>query len=174
MNASDTLRKWCLGVALCAFVGCGGEAPKSPAKTAKTASTADVHDHPSHGPHKGDLIELGSEEYHLEVVHDDAAETVTIYTLDAKAQVAVPIEATTLLVHAKRAGKPVQVEVAAVRQESDPAGKSSRFVAGKETGLGALLDEKGAEPKIAVVIDGKSFVGKVEHDHDDEHEKDHK
>mgnify|MGYP006188166609 CR=1 FL=1 len=27
------------------------------------------HAHPSHGPHGGDLIELGNEEYHAELVH---------------------------------------------------------------------------------------------------------
>ena len=29
----------------------------------------DGHAHPTHGPHGGDLIELGNEEYHAELVH---------------------------------------------------------------------------------------------------------
>ncbi len=53
----------------------------------------DSHDHESnpaaasghaeHGPHGGELIELGDHVAHLEVVHDDDSGTITLYSLDA-------------------------------------------------------------------------------------------
>ena len=39
------------------------------------------HAHPSEGPHHGALIELGKEDYHAEIVHDEKTDTVTIYIL---------------------------------------------------------------------------------------------
>ena len=54
-------------------------------------ATVDVHAHPSEGPHHGTLVELGNEEFHAEVVHDD--KSVTVYVLDAGATKAVPIDA---------------------------------------------------------------------------------
>ncbi len=47
-------------------------------------ATVDVHSHPTEGPHHGTLIELGKEEYHAELVHDD--KMVTIYILDSAAK----------------------------------------------------------------------------------------
>jgi len=54
------------------------------ASTAEDAHEhADAHAHASGGPHGGSMLELG--EYHAELVHDDAAGTVTVYILDGAA-----------------------------------------------------------------------------------------
>ena len=47
-------------------------------------------EHPTEGPHHGDLIELGDEAFHAELVHDES-DTVTIYILDSSAQDEVSI-----------------------------------------------------------------------------------
>ena len=49
----------------------------------------DGHAHPEHGPNGGELFELGAEEYHAELLHDDDAQTVTINLLDSAAKEAV-------------------------------------------------------------------------------------
>ncbi|WP_339744139.1 hypothetical protein [uncultured Rubinisphaera sp.] len=129
------------------------------------------HAHPSEGPHHGSLIELGNEEYHAELVHDDEAGTVTIYVLNAAATEAVPIEATEVTINAKHDGTPEQFKLAATPDANDPEGKSSKFVS-SDAELAAHLDEEGAEPTLVLMINGKSFRGTVAHDHDD-HDHDH-
>ncbi len=66
-------------------------------------ATVDAHDHSSEGPHHGTLVELGKEEYHAEVVH--AGDVVTVYILDARAEKAVPIEATEVTINVLHDGK---------------------------------------------------------------------
>ena len=65
--------------------------------------TEDAHGHPSEGPHNGTLVELGNEEFHVEIVHD--AESVTVYVLDAAAKVAVPIDAADISINLMQHGE---------------------------------------------------------------------
>ena len=60
------------------------------------------HDHPTAGPHHGALVELGAEEFHAEVVHDDTAGVLTVYLLDAKAKEAAKSESAEILINVKR------------------------------------------------------------------------
>jgi hypothetical protein len=55
-------------------------------------------EHPTEGPHGGHLIELGNEEYHAELLHDEKTHTVTIHLFAgaAKEPAAVPLEEITL------------------------------------------------------------------------------
>ena len=111
----------------------------------------DHHDHPSEGPHHGSLIELGNEEYHAELVHDDEAETVTIYILDGAAKNTVPIEATKIMVNLKHDGKPEQFQLTAAADEGDLEGKSSRFISDDKE-LAGHLDEDEVDARIVVTI----------------------
>lgn len=160
---------------LSAIPGCGSASDSGKPKevTGGPPSTVPLteHDHPSEGPHHGSLIELGNEEYHAELVHDEKAGTVTIYILDSKAEKAVPIEAAELMINLKHDGQPEQFPLKAEPQEGDPADKSSRFVS-KDAELGEDLDHKGADPQLSVNIDGKSYIGKIAHDHDHAHKHD--
>lgn len=170
------------------FVGCQDRAaaPKKDAEPdakaakvdgAKGAAKDDDHDHghehPTAGPHGGELIELGDEEYHAELVHDDKADEVTLYILDAKAKNAVPIEAKELVINLKHDGKPEQHKLAAAPLESDGAGKSSRFVAKGNADLNEDLEHHDAEARLQVTINGASFTGKIEHHHEEGDHKDH-
>ena len=89
------------------------------------SAPAHAHAHPAEGPHHGTLIELGREDYHAELVHDDKADTVTIYILDAAATEAVPIAAAPLLLNVRAGGTAQQFPLAAKPQSTDPAGSSS-------------------------------------------------
>lgn len=152
--------------------GCSNDNSKGP-ETADPPNTMDSHDdhaghaHPSEGPHHGDLIELGNEEYHAEILHDEDAGTVTIYVLNGAATEQVPIEATEVTINAKHDGKPEQFTLTASPDTNDPQGKSSRFVSNDEE-LAHHLDEEGADPRLVLTINGKSYRGTISHDHDHE------
>jgi len=128
------------------------------------------HAHPSEGPHHGDLVELGNEEFHAEVVHGEAG-SVTVYILDSAAQVAVPIDATELTINVSHDGKAEQFKLAAERDASDPEAKSSRFTI-KDEELASDLDSHDATARLVVSINGKSYSGKIEHQHEGEHAHD--
>jgi hypothetical protein len=151
-----------------AFAGCSDTATET-TDTTETVSemppaTIDTaHAHPSEGPHHGSLIELGAEEYHAELVHDDESGSVTIYILDSAAKTAVPIDATELTVNLKHDGNAEQFKLAASPDTNDSDGKSSRFIS-TDKELGEDLHGAHADATLVVMIDGKSFRGAIKHD----------
>jgi len=178
-------------VAMISFLGCGSatEAPTASSQAGHEEHDEDGHDdehgdgdehghdqggHPEEGPHHGSLIELGNEEYHAELVHDDASGTVTIYLLDSSAKLSVPIDATSVFVNLSHDGNAEQFELVASPQSADLSGKSSRFVS-TDAELAEDLDHEGAEAKLVVTIGGKQYRGTIEHDHehDEDHDHDH-
>ncbi len=122
------------------------------------------HEHEK-GPHGGSLVELGDEEYHAEIVHDEKEGQVTIYILGADAKTAVGIEAKEVAVNSKVKGAGVQIKLKSVPQKKDKAGLSSRF-ASKDKELIELLDNPEASSVLRVSIKGKAYSGKIEHEED--------
>lgn len=153
----------CLLVAF--TVGCDTAPSPNNSATAPATPAAKEHDHPSEGPHHGDLVELGNEEYHAEVVHGKEGE-VTVYILDGKAAKAVPIAATEVTINLSHDGKAEQFKLAAAPEAGEPAGTSSRFAI-KDAELASDLDAEGTKAKIVLQIDGKSYTGAIAHDHKD-------
>lgn len=147
-------------VILLVVAGCGSSSP--PATVTTTQATPSEHGHPSEGPHGGGLIELGNNEYHGELVHDDAAGTVTIYLLDSAVKANVPIDAAEITINLKHEGQGKQFKLAASANEGDPAGKSSRFVS-LDVELAKDLDREDAGAQLAVNINGKPYRGAIEH-----------
>ncbi len=147
--------------AMALFVGCNGPA----SDTKADAESAHAHDHPSEGPHGGQLIELGDEEYHAELIHDDDAETVTIYLLDGAAKKEVAIAEKELTLNMTHDGHADQFKLAA---EPDASGKASKFVS-SDAHLVEGLDD-GAEGQLVVSIGGTNYSGHVAHDHDHDHD----
>lgn len=109
---------------------------------------ADEHAHV--GPHKGVVVEWGEEEYHLEVVTDPNAGTVTVYVYgnddDLKAGKARPIAAKSLVMTVK-ADKAVTLKLDASPQKGDPDGTASAF-----TGKHAVF---GKDAKLSGTVSGK-------------------
>lgn len=122
----------------------------------------DAYAHPEHGPHGGELVELGKEAFHIEFVHDTSG--VVFYVLDGAVVDFVAIEAETLTVSLKRDGTVKSFELAASPQPEDPAGNSSRF-ASSDPVFVQWMDAE-AEGAVVVAINGKSYTGKIVHDHD--------
>ncbi len=138
------------------LAGCGG-APSAP-------PVADVHDHPTEGPHHGELVELGNEEYHAEIVHSAGA--VSVFILDGSASSPVAIEATEVTINLSHDGQAEQFKLPASAEPGDAAGKSSRFTL-SDPELASDLDTEGTAAKLVVSINGKSYTGKLQHEHTD-------
>jgi len=143
------------------LLGCGEKA----APPAAPGATANAAGHAEEGPHHGHLIELGEEEYHAELTHDDATKTVTVYLLDKAAKAAVPIADAEIVLNLLVDGQPSQVKLAAKPDAGDPQGQSSRFEIMDEKVVEALEAPK-TTGKLNVTIAGKPYVGNVEqHEH---------
>lgn len=155
-----------------AFTGCGDKTGNS-TKTQKQENGKD--DHPTEGPHGGSLVELGEHEYHAEFLFDEKSETVTIHILDQSAKEALPIDAKEVTINLLHNGEPEQFQLPAAPEEADAGGKSSRFQL-KDDDLAHNLEHEDADPKLTVMISGKSYTGKISHmgAHAHEDEKPHK
>ena len=119
-----------------------------------------AHAHPAEGPHHGALIELGREDYHAELVHDDATNTVTIYILDGAAKDAVAIDAKQLTLNLLVGGKPQQFQLVSMPQSADPEGRYLAFACTSEP-MGKAIDAKGTTGRLNLEVSGKRFVGKL-------------
>ncbi len=164
----------CALVTTLGVVGCNGNSQPAP-KAAEEHHEGDgnehagEHAHGEEGPHHGHLIELGNEEYHAELTHDDATKTVTIYLLGKDAKTAVAIADAEVVLNLVSVGKPQQVKLAAAAQESDPAGQASRFTIVDEAVLEAL-EAPEMTGRLNVTIAGTPYSGEIEHHEQDEHE----
>jgi hypothetical protein len=154
----------CAGTTLLlSIAGCSND--KTPKPTGEHA-----HQH-VHGPHDGELIEVGEEEYHGEMIHDDQSGTVTIYVLDKSHEKPVPIAAGTITIKMVINSTPVEFKLAAKPDKDDPAGKSSRFES-QDQALGLALDNEQAERELILPIGEKTYHAKFAH-FDDEHHHHH-
>lgn len=124
--------------------------------------------HAEVGPHHGHLIELGQEEYHAELTHDEATKTVAVYLLDASAKKAVPIAEPEITVNLMVDGAPLQAKLSAAPQDGDPPGQASRFSATDEKLLESLESPK-TTGRLNVTIAGKSYAGEIAHHEHQEH-----
>ena len=112
-----------IGLVILAFgiAGCTSEvANTGQAESSPPPATIDPHAghaHASEGPHHGELIELGNEEYHAELLHDGSS--VTIYVLSGAADQQVAIDATEIVINTTHDGKPEQFQLAAKPDASD-------------------------------------------------------
>lgn len=176
INSLRSLSLPVAGLAVFAMAGCAepdaGTASSNGSSTVLTeappeATAQGEHAHPSEGPHHGDLVELGNEEYHAEVVHGEGG-SVSVYILDSAAKSVVPIDATELTINITHDGNAEQFKLPADRDTSDPEGKSSRFTL-KDEELSSDLDSHDAAARLVVSIEGKSFSGKIVHSHEGEH-----
>jgi ABC-type nickel/cobalt efflux system permease component RcnA len=159
---------------LSAFVGlsgCGGS------RTAEHSDeTEHEHAHSHEGVHGGQVIELGDEKYHAELVHDDATHKVGVYLLDGTAKVAAPIDAPSITINCCSVGdQPDQYKLEPMAQPGDPPGTASYFELTSEE-LCDGIDTAGAVARLSITIDGKPYSGDIEthaHDHDHEHGDEH-
>ena len=138
------------------------------------------HSHSSEGPHGGDLIELGNDKYHAELVHphdhgddshatgqarDHAHASVEVYILDGSAKNVVPIEAAEITLNLSHDGKPEQFKLGARPSRKDPEGKSSRFASDDKELMEHMHEAKHVTGTLVLQINGKSYRGELSHKH---------
>lgn len=176
---------WLLSAAvmlgLSGLAGCGGDKGgefrtfdkgKDSAPDAEHGHTH-AHDHGhGRGPHEGDLIELGEEEFHAEVVVDEEKSKLTLYLLGADAKTAVAIEAKELTL--EMPGKDAPVAHALTAGPADADGKASRFEITSESLFEAFHQDSKAVGKFKISINGKEFTGEIKHSHDHDHKHEEK
>ncbi|MBI1246736.1 hypothetical protein GC197_02685 [bacterium] len=155
--------------------GCNSAAPAGGDEHAHSEDDGhdhgDEHAHPTEGPHHGALIELGNEEYHGELVHNEETGKVTVYLLDSAGKTPVAIASPDITINLKHGGEASQFKLAAVGASD---GKASEF-SSDEPAMAEALDAEGAEGQLVVTINDKQFRGSIahDHDHDDAHGHDH-
>jgi hypothetical protein len=138
----------------------------------------DEHSHGDEGPHGGHIIELGGEEHHAELTHDETHK-VGIYLLGGDAKTAAPIEAESVTINVSVDGKPTQFVLPAVPQTGETDGKSSYFELVSEpleTVVAGESEAKNVQARLSLMINGKPYVGLIEtaaHEHDHDHGHDH-
>ncbi|MBN8624735.1 MAG: hypothetical protein J0M17_04515 [Planctomycetes bacterium] len=175
-SLTSALRIFTIGMTIGSVMltGCGREADKHATKDGEHrpgdghAAGEAGHEHPSEGPHKGHLIELGKEEYHAELLHDDSAHRITVYLLDGAGKKAVAIPEKELTVNAIAEGKPAQFKLLATPQKDDPSGSASKFEL-VDHALCEALDDPNSKGRLTVTIAGKQYSGDMAHDEHDDH-----
>jgi hypothetical protein len=160
------------------LIGCNSESTETPTRieglppalgdVLQGDDVADVH--PTEGPHGGHLIELGDEEYHAELLHDEDSHTVTIHLLDgpAKKSVSVPLAEITLQLF--QDGQFLKYSLKAVSQSGSPDAGASQFTVVDADLCEALCHEEELRGRLQVTIDGTPFTGTLDHDagHEDD------
>ena len=129
------------------------------------AAPVKAHDHAALGPHHGDVVEIGKEEYHAEIVLNEEKKQMFVYLLDKEVKGYVSIDAAFVAVNLLINAKPVQIKLKAAPQPVDPKGFSSCFGAVSPELIDALHHPK-SEPKLALKIRNKSYSVKIAHNHD--------
>ena len=143
----------------------GGTVTTPPPGTVAPAHDDHGHDHADHGhasegTHHGALVELGNEEYHAEVVHDDATGSVTVYLLDSSAKKSVTSTATEAVINLKHGDHPEQFQLAAQPEVGNPACQTSRFtLTDKE--LVEHLDDAASAAKLNITIGDTPYSGTI-------------
>ncbi len=146
--------------------GCQPAAPPAaPVSPVNATPGTDDHDHADHahaseGPRHGILVELGNEEYHAEVVHDDATGTVTVYLLDSSAKKSVTTTATEATINLKHGDTPEQFKLAAQPEEGNPAGQTSRFTLIDQE-LVEHHDDPAAGAKLNITVGDTTYTGAI-------------
>lgn len=133
-------------VAVLSLVGCsddkGGEKKAAP-----------KHEHPPE-PHGGEVVEVGEEVAHLEMIHDHVGGKVTVYVLGADLKTPIAIETPVVNVKGKD-GTGVQFSLTAVNPGAD--GKADTWKGEHEA-----LKTDPWDGRIRVKIDGKTYNSDLE------------
>jgi hypothetical protein len=148
--------------ALIALPGCGDPESKEDEDNNEDQTAEDDHDHPTHGPHDGDLIELGDEEYHAEIVRSDTA--VTVYLLDGAAKMGPTIEGESINLNLSHHGDAKQYALAGVA-DVDAPGKFAEFTSSDEEMLAIVKEDNHLDISVSIEINGTNFRGTLAHSH---------
>ncbi|MGZ0166470.1 MAG: hypothetical protein ACKVII_21305 [Planctomycetales bacterium] len=128
------------------------------------------HGHGAHGPNGGEIVEVGNEEFHAEVVVDEDTHRIDVFVLGSDAKTAKPIDATEISVSFKHGDEVEDFKLAAAALDGEAEGQSSKFTLTSEE-LFEELHEHSEGATLSFTAGGESLSGTVTHSHDhgDEH-----
>lgn len=130
------------------------------------------HDHGSHGPNGGDIVELGTEDMHAELVVDEEAHRINVHILGGDIKAAKPIEAAEISLSFKHGDEVEEFKLAAAPKDGEPEGQSSLFTLKSDEAFEELHEHpEGAT--ISITVGEETFTGIATHDHDHAHGHDH-
>jgi hypothetical protein len=157
------MNKFWLGMALTVTLlatGCGDNKGTTDSKQQANNAKKGDHAHHDEGPHGGHVIELGGD-FHAELVHDDDAQTVTVYLLDADLKKPVLSDQKEITLNFTIDGQPQQFKLPASGEQGD---LYSRYEA-KDAKLIEALDAPNNKGRLRVSIGGENYDVELEHDH---------
>jgi len=133
MRFTQSLQVALCGVGLALFAGCSAQSDTRTFDDKDSAASAEAehaheHEH-EHGPNGGHLLEVGEEQYHVEVVFDNDKRMLTAFILGPDAKTAYPIAGESIDFDMEIGDKEHEIPLAAKPLEGEKDGKSSRFVA---------------------------------------------
>jgi len=162
---------WFLSALVCVslFVtGCGGGNNPAPPKKNGGGGHEHSHSHAENGPHGGQVMAIGDEEYHAEFVLDAESGKVTVYLLDKDIKVnpAAASAQETIVIEEKVGTETKTHELAAVDRTTGDMPTAQQFeVVAKEL-HGPIKTELAT---LKVTIAGKPYTQKISftgHGHD--------
>lgn len=126
------------------------------------------HGHGHHGPNGGEIVEVGNEEFHAEVVVDEESHQVDVYILGSDASTAKPIEASEISISFRHGDEVEEFKLAAAALDGEPEGQSSRFTLSSDE-LFDELHEHSEGATLSFSAGGETLSGTVTHSHDHDH-----
>ena len=132
------------------------------------------HGHGHHGPNGGEIVEVGNEEFHAEVVVDEGTHRIDVFVLGSDAKTAKPIDASEISLSFKHGDEVEYFKLTAAAIDGEPEGQSSKFTLTSEE-LFEELHEHSEGATLSFTAGGESLSGTVTHTHDhgDDHGDDH-
>jgi hypothetical protein len=161
--------------------GCGSatSSDRSSAGAGQHAHGGDAHshhhDHGDIGPNGGHLIELGDGDFHAEWLHEDETGKVTVIVLDGNCdnEVGISAESINIDVAVADASAPQSYQLRAIGRSEGNEPTASRFELTDESLLVALKVGEGVTATLNLDIDGKQYMGRIEHHEHGGHSHDH-
>lgn len=181
MRFSQSFGAAICGLGLALFVGCssGDETRTFDEKDSQASADAEhAHDHDhAHGPNGGHILEVGEEQYHMEVLFDDKNRTLTAFILGPDAKTPYPIAGESIDFDMEIGDKEHEIPLAAKPLDGEKDGKSSRFVAEGKAVPESIKKESDLNGHFHLDVGDNHFHVDLKHDdhgHGDHDHGDHK
>ena len=126
------------------------------------------HGHGAHGPNGGDIVEVGDEEFHAEVVVDEDEHRIDVFILGSDAKTAKPIAASEISINFKHGSEVEEFKLTAAALEGEADGQASKFTITDEE-LFEELHEHSEGATLNFSNGDQVLTGTVNHSHDHGH-----
>jgi len=122
------------------------------------------HGHGVHGPNGGEIVEVGNEEFHAEVVVDEDKHRIDVFILGSDAKTAKPIAASEISISFKHGDEVEAFKLAASALEGEAEGQASKFSITDEE-LFEELHEHSEGATLSFTDGDQALTGTVKHSH---------